>query len=221
MTDPAPLHPYYPTSVLIPNYTNPTRSTFEFLFQFGNFVVVILAVSFYVIRKKIPSNLSRQLIFMWFVICGCIHGIIEGWWVYNHKDIAGQSYLLSECWKEYSYSDSRYLTNDSFVVVMETITTVAWGPLSFLVAYYIYTSNPTRHILAFLVSTGQLYGDVLYFATALVEGAPHTAPNPVYFWFYFVGFNIPWIIVPLIVMWSSAKEINKSFASNQVNKKRN
>lgn len=36
---------------------------------------------------------------------------------------------LGQGWKEYSKSDSRYLTMDLFLVCMETVTAFAWGPL--------------------------------------------------------------------------------------------
>ncbi len=33
--------------------------------------------------------------------------------------------LFGQMWKEYAYSDSRYLTSDAFVLCMETITAVS------------------------------------------------------------------------------------------------
>lgn len=47
-----------------------------------------------------------------------------------------------------------------------------------------------------LVSLGQIYGDVLYFATCWIEGAVHVRPEPLYFWFYFIIVNGIWIVVP-------------------------
>jgi hypothetical protein len=44
--------------------------------------------------------------------------------VYNFRDLAGGQLLFAQLWKEYSYSDSRYLTQDPFVLCMETITAV-------------------------------------------------------------------------------------------------
>ncbi|NWR96100.1 EBP isomerase, partial [Furnarius figulus] len=43
---------------------------------------------------------------------------------------------------------------------------------------------------------GQLYGDVLYFATAGRAGWIHSDPRPFYFWGYFVGLNGLWVLVP-------------------------
>jgi len=204
-------HPYSPQSLQLPNYVPPSRTTVELMGQFFIFVAVILLVSYVLIRIK-TSKLSRQLIFVWFVSCGFIHCVIEGYFIANFKTIASRTDLLADCWKEYSYSDSRYLSADTFVLVMESITAVVWGSLSFVTAALIYSNHPARHILAFLVSTGQLYGDLLYYFTSLVEGAPHCKedPNSFYFWYYFVGFNAPWIVFPVIIMWSTARQITAS-----------
>ncbi|NXQ80356.1 EBP isomerase, partial [Nyctibius grandis] len=43
---------------------------------------------------------------------------------------------------------------------------------------------------------GQLYGDVLYFATEARAGWSHSDPRPLYFWGYFVGLNGLWVLVP-------------------------
>lgn len=45
-----------------------------------------------------------------------------------------------------------------------------------------------------------LYGVALYYATSLVEmhfsGLSHSRPEFMYFWVYYVGFNLPWAIIP-------------------------
>jgi hypothetical protein len=52
-----------------------------------------------------------------------------GYFAYNHTRMAGMNDFFGQCWKEYSLSDSRYLTSDPFVLCMETITAVrAPGP---------------------------------------------------------------------------------------------
>jgi cholestenol Delta-isomerase len=51
-----------------------------------------------------------------------------------------------------------------------------------------------------LVSTGQFYGDLLYFATTIFDdvysGKIYYRPEPFYFWVYFVFMNCFWLIVP-------------------------
>lgn len=96
-----------------------------------------------------------------------------GHFVYNFRHLPGEVDILSQLWKEYALSDSRYLTDDSFVVCMEAITALFWGPFSFVCAYYIVFRHPLRHPLQLIVSLGQLYGDALYYATAICASRAH------------------------------------------------
>lgn len=124
--------------------------------------------------------------------------------------------LMGQMWKEYSLSDSRYLTSDTFVVCMETITAVFWGPLSLLVAYYITTDHPARYPVQAIVSLGQLYGDVLYYATCtfeeLARQTVYSRPDPAYFWGYYVLLNSFWIIIPSILLFKSTRETIRAFS---------
>jgi cholestenol delta-isomerase len=67
-------------------------------------------------------------------------------------------------------------------------------------AYLITTDSTYRHPIQALVSTGQFYGDALYYLTSLFDdfyaGKTFYRPEPYYFWFYFVFMNAFWLIVP-------------------------
>ena len=58
---------------------------------------------------------------------------------------------------------------------MEAVTAFVWGPLCPVITYGILRRRPWRYTLALVVSLGQLYGDVLYFLTCHLEGAPRAA----------------------------------------------
>ncbi|KAJ3009967.1 hypothetical protein HKX48_007648 [Thoreauomyces humboldtii] len=206
MVDLKALHPYHPAGLDLPHYKAPTLTTVTILAIFFAFVAVLLAVSYTAVSTtKLPR--TRRLLFLWFVTCGFIHFGLEGYFAWNSTAIAGQDHVLAQLWKEYALSDSRYMSNDSFVVIMESVTAFVWGPLSFLTAYLIFTDSPASPIFEFLVSTGQLYGDVLYYATTLFEGSPHCSPTTFHFWFYFVGMNAPWIVIPSGVMLSAGRRM--------------
>jgi cholestenol delta-isomerase len=142
--------------------------------------------------------------------------------------MASESDLFGQLWKEYSLSDSRYLTQDSFVVCMEAITAAFWGPMSFACAYFIVTDHPLRHPFQLTISLGQLYGDILYYATAFfsdhVYGTVYYRPESYYFWWYFVLCNAFWIVIPGKLIWDSFGEIAHAAAvvkaSKQVNKRK-
>jgi EXPERA (EXPanded EBP superfamily) len=72
--------------------------------------------------------------------------------------------------KEYAKADSRYATRDPFTISMEAVTAFVEGPLCFLILWGMARQAPWRYTVQFAVSLGQLYGDVLYFATAVMEG---------------------------------------------------
>ncbi|KAJ5645914.1 hypothetical protein N7490_002286 [Penicillium lividum] len=94
--------------------------------------------------------------------------------------------LGGQLWKEYAKADSRYMTMEPFVLCMESITAFAWGPLSYLTAWLIVAKSPHRHPIQILVSMGQLYGDVLYYATSMMEelyhGRCYSRPESYYYW---------------------------------------
>lgn len=75
-----------------------------------------------------------------------------------------------------------------------------WGPLSFLIVYFIVTAHPLRYPLQAIVSLGQIYGDVLYYATCMFDhyykSQTYCRPEAYYFWFYFFFMNFIWIVIP-------------------------
>ena len=56
------------------------------------------------------------------------------------------------------------------MVSMEAITAFVEGPLCFLAVWGLFRRSSWRYTVIIIVSLGQLYGDVLYFATTILEG---------------------------------------------------
>lgn len=139
-----------------------------------------------------------------------------GYFAYNFRTVGGSSHLFGQLWKEYSLSDSRYLTQDSFVTCMEAITAIFWGPMSFAIVFMIAKEHPMRYPVQSIVSLGQLYGDVLYYATCsfdkLVVGVVYSRPEAYYYWGYYVLMNSFWIVIPVVLVWQSAVETSNAFA---------
>ncbi|KAL4939371.1 hypothetical protein BDV06DRAFT_231101 [Aspergillus oleicola] len=210
------LHSYYPVGVDIPNYVANDLSTPSLL---GIFVVVgsIVLVTSTSVAKYVNPRISKvELVTVfWFALCGTIHSILEGYYALNPTALPSTNHILSQLWKEYSLSDSRYLLNDSFVWSMEIITAVCWGPLAFLLVALIITSHPARHPLQTIISLGQLYGDVLYYGTCAFEfvvyGVEYSRPERYYFWGYFVFLNAFWIVIPLLLLFSSVRASCRAF----------
>ncbi|NWV24931.1 EBP isomerase, partial [Origma solitaria] len=97
--------------------------------------------------------------------------------------------------------------SDDFMVAMETVTAWAWGPLSFLTFLAFLRHHPARYVLQLIVSLGQLYGDILYFATEARAGWTHSDPQPLYFWGYFVGLNGIWVLVPGLLLLDACHQL--------------
>lgn len=53
---------------------------------------------------------------------------------------------------------------------MEAVTAFIEGPACFLIVYAMLYRKAFRYIAIMLVSTGQLYGDILYYATCFHVG---------------------------------------------------
>ncbi|KAI9730198.1 MAG: hypothetical protein M1834_005962 [Cirrosporium novae-zelandiae] len=217
-TNLSPSHnPYYPIGTEIVGYLANEWSVSTLLAIFAGTCGGVLGSTLAWVSWNKP-NLSRRerSIILWFVLSGCIHFFFEGYFCLNHTHMGGQQDLFGQLWKEYALSDSRYLTSDPFVLCMESITALCWGPLSLLVAYFITIQHPMRHPLQLIVSLGQIYGDVLYYATNIFDdyykGLSYSRPEAYYFWGYYFFMNIIWIIIPSSLLYQSFQACTKAFA---------
>ncbi|KAA8564563.1 hypothetical protein EYC84_011483 [Monilinia fructicola] len=153
------------------------------------------AQALFAVRRFYPRlNAKDQGLILWFILTGSIHIFFEGYFVYNHHArMASRTDLFGQLWKEYALSDSRYMSSDSFLLTIEAWTVILWGPLSYLTAVFITTNSQFRHTVQALVSTGELYGNLLYLVTSLLDeyttGRRYYRPEPLYFWVYFVLMN--------------------------------
>ncbi|CAM9166709.1 unnamed protein product [Bubo scandiacus] len=195
-------HPYWPRSLPLPGYVGSARPGWQCAGAVAAAGAGLLALGWALggaggwSRSGASRSPARRLALGWFLMCAGVHGVLEGYFSLRHRELPAATGLLADVWKEYAKADSRYMTSDDFTVAMETVTAWAWGPLSFLTFLAFLRRHPTRYVLQLLVSLGQLYGDVLYFATEARAGWSHSDPQPLYFWGYFVGLNGVWVLVP-------------------------
>ncbi|KAJ5828139.1 uncharacterized protein N7525_006392, partial [Penicillium rubens] len=208
-------HNYYPPTIHLPQYVDNESSAISIIIQFGFLWAAVLGLALIIISRVRPTaSQSDKLAFVWMCLTGFIHLFFEAYFVINHKTLAGSQELFGQLWKEYSLSDSRYLTSDPFLICMEAVTAFAWGPLAFCIAYCIAVQHPARHALQLVISVGQVYGDVLYYATSLLE-ISYCRPEGYYFWFYYFFFNFIWMLVGCYYATQSITEITKTFAKLQ------
>jgi len=209
-------HPYYPLEVEIASYLANEWSVPVLLGTFSTVCAVILVGTLLGVNKVHPQLPGcEKAAIWWFVLSGFIHLFFEGYFALNHPRMGSAQDLFGQLWKEYALSDSRYLTSDPFVLCMETVTAFTWGPMCFVVAIFITTQHPLRHPLQIIVSVGQIYGLLLYYATSMFDHyyrqVTYSRPEAWYFWGYYFAMNFIWMIFPGILLVSSVRTIARAF----------
>lgn len=202
-------HPYYPTDLLLPGYAAPVIPFQQVLACFFAACGILFVVTWVLTGRYRHLGLDERVTASWFAMTGMVHLIIEGYVVLQpafYKSISGG--VLPEIWKEYSQADSRYATRDSFVIAMEAVTAFVEGPACFVAVWAILYRKPWAFTLQIIISCGQIYGDVLYFATTALEGFRHSRPEWLYFWFYFVIVNALWIVIPGYIIFRAARQVS-------------
>ncbi|POR39374.1 3-beta-hydroxysteroid-Delta(8), Delta(7)-isomerase [Tolypocladium paradoxum] len=213
-------HPYFPPSALIPGFVPNESSVARLLPVFGCAVAAVAAAAYCLaLRSRSRLRPMDRFAAAWFALCAFLHLAFEGYYICNRTSVAGLQTTFAQLWKEYALSDSRYLTADVFTVCVETMTVVVWGPLCALTVLAVVRGSPTRHVNQVVVCTAHLYGVALYYATSWAEhrftGVAHSRPEFLYFWVYYVGFNLPWAVVPLVLLYDSFSQIGMAFGALQ------
>jgi cholestenol delta-isomerase len=120
-------HPYYPLRLTLPRLVKNELSAQVLNEQFGTAIISLCAVAFLLTFIGRRISFVDRLCFVWFILCGCIHTILEGYYCLNHKVIVSSNTLLAQVWKEYAIADSRYLTSEPTVLSIECLTAVCLG----------------------------------------------------------------------------------------------
>ncbi|TWU73546.1 hypothetical protein ED733_003850 [Metarhizium rileyi] len=211
-----PSHPYYPPTASIANYVANDSSVTRLIMTFALMVGVVTGLAYWqTIQSPLRLRPIDRFAVMWFALCGFLHVGFEGYYLYHRTGIPQLQTVFGQLWKEYALSDSRYLTSDVFTVCIEVITAFAWGPLSWLTYFAILTNSPYRHINQVVVCTAHLYGVALYYGTNFgdfrTSGVSYSRPEAQYYWVYYLGFNAPWAVVPLVFLHDSYKQTARAF----------
>ncbi|KND92270.1 3-beta-hydroxysteroid-Delta(8),Delta(7)-isomerase [Tolypocladium ophioglossoides CBS 100239] len=202
-------HPYFPPTARIPGFVPNQSPATRLLPLFGGTLAAVVAAAYCLaLRSRSRLRPIDRFAAAWFALWSC-----------RVCCQAASCTSPLKLWKEYALSDSRYLTSDVFTVCVEALTVFVWGPLCALTVLAIVRGSPTRHVNQVVVCTAHLYGVALYYATNWAEhrftGVAHSRPEFLYFWVYYVGFNLPWAVVPLLLLYDSFAEIGMAFGALQ------
>ncbi|KAK4456111.1 Emopamil binding protein-domain-containing protein [Podospora aff. communis PSN243] len=219
-------HPYYPPEVqLSGGYVPNELGLVPLISRFVGLIAVHLGTTLtiaHVFNKRLDGK--EQLVFLWFMLCAFLHLFFEGYFITHHTSLASSQSLFSQLWKEYSLSDSRYLTSNPFMLCIETLTVFIWGPLCVLAAVLLVAEKRgLRHVAQIVLSVGHLYGVLLYYGTCAFEerykGVGYSRPDALYYWGYYVGMNGLWVVVPTLLLLQSAREIHRRLREKKVESK--
>lgn len=168
-------------------------------------------------------QIEERLQLIWLFVSGLIHMLVEGSFVLNVSTFfknTDPNMFMFELWKDYAKADSRYATGDSAVLAIEGVTSFLVGPMCVLAAAGLFAKSSWRYALITILSVFQFYGTVLYFLTSWLEGLPHTRPEPLYLWFYFVVMNGIWIILPALCTWDSLCKMTSAVRASSMTSKK-
>ncbi|KAG0378976.1 hypothetical protein BGX24_002129 [Mortierella sp. AD032] len=123
-------HPYFPRDLVLDHYVPNTNTVFQTLVYVGigflSVAALVLALGYSRRNTTLQRN-KDKFAFFWFILSGMLNIFFEAYYEYNHATLAGDNHPVAQVWKEYALSDSRYLSSDSFVRVVETFTTVSFN----------------------------------------------------------------------------------------------
>ncbi|KIL62001.1 hypothetical protein M378DRAFT_166138 [Amanita muscaria Koide BX008] len=177
--------------------------------------VAALGFAAYLSSKTLLAKKARswqdRYVFIWVVFDTLIHIVFEGSWVYLStfgRQVNTSEGVFAELWKEYARADSRYGVPDTLVLSLELLTLVAVLPLCFYILKQMVDDDPARHYWITVLCVAELYGGWMLFCPEWLTGSPSlNTSNALYFWVYLVLMNMIWVIVPLIIMAYSYRQI--------------
>lgn len=212
-------HPYAPSGLELPGFVPLQLSQGQIVAPYlGTSLLVVLAVWLLSGRCRGLSKIDR-LLMCWWAFTGLTHILIEGPFVFRPDFFKRENPdYFDEVWKEYSKGDSRYVARDPGTVTVEGITAVLEGPASLLAVYAIASRKSYSHVLQFAVCLGQLYGCLVYFITAYLDGFNFWA-STFHYWAYFIGANSSWVVIPTLIAIRSWKKICAAFRAEKVKTK--
>jgi hypothetical protein len=123
------------------------------------------------------------------------------WPQLNQRQIISRQLSITSSW--YTY----YVISSNTVLMLRIYISFYFIlPKLVCCSYAIASRKSYSYILQFTVCLGQLYGCIVYFATAYLDGFNFWA-SPFYFWAYFIGANSSWVVIPLLIARRSWKKI--------------
>ncbi|KAJ1980902.1 hypothetical protein H4R34_002283 [Dimargaris verticillata] len=206
--DPLPAHPYYPQSETLPGFVPIQRHWTELVATFS-LIVTAVGLTAAVVAPLLRPRITRgdRLTFVWCSVSAFIQLTLEIYYLFTYDTLAGRSSLIAELHKEYSKADSRYIFQDSSVIINEVLTVCVGAPLLLANLYCLVVQSPHRHPIQIVVSVGHIYGSLMYLGTNFIDQWKYTVPHPFYQYAYFYLLSTPWLVFPALLIYQSWKAL--------------
>ncbi|XP_020110039.1 probable 3-beta-hydroxysteroid-Delta(8),Delta(7)-isomerase [Ananas comosus] len=213
-------HPYVPRDLHLPDYVPCFLSQRDILLPYLAASLLLVALIWLLSGRCSKITKTDRLLMCWWAFTGLTHIILEGYFAFTPEFYKEKTpHYLAEVWKEYSKGDSRYVGRDAAVVTVEGITAAIEGPACLLAVFAIASRKSYSYILQFAICLGQLYGCLVYFITAYLEG-DNFSTSPFYYWAYYIGANSSWVVIPTLIAIRSWKKICAAFQAEKKMKTR-
>merc|ERR1711871_605789 len=101
------------------------------------------------------------------IICGFLYLFFDGSYMMFSEYVAKRDGWITALWRALADIDSRYTSNDPFVISSVYMGALIFGPANFVYAWSLLTRKRYTHVLGLLISCSVLVTQIFYFSTAM------------------------------------------------------
>lgn len=201
----------------------PADYDWESITVFTPLVAVVLAITLAIVfTAGRRLKLMDKIIFGFLVLSTIIHFGLERYWVTSNELILDKTNMnwSARLWRHFGASDTRWWGPQKGVdpAVTGCIFGIEWlaawlcGPTAVLAAVLVVIQSPWRFVITPVTVTAEAYGLMMTWISAFWENLRSVPANdPVLFYGYFWGWQLPWVVFPLMAIIQSGLEISKAF----------
>ena len=129
------------------------------------------------------------------IICGFLYLFFDGSYMIFSDYVSKRDGWITALWRALAEIDSRYTSNDPFVISSVYMGALILGPANLMYAWSLLTRKRFTHVLGLLTSCSVLVSQIFYFATAFHQSSIHFTSDQ---WGIAIWFCITAIILRLL-----------------------
>ena len=153
-------------------------------------------IGFEVKEEELENLSSRELMVATMsIICGFLYLFFDGSYMMFSEYVSKRDGWITALWRALADIDSRYTSNDPFVISSVYMGALIFGPANFVYAWSLLTRKRYTHVLGLLTSCSVLVTQIFYFSTAMHSSSIHFTGGwgiAVWFCVYSILFRLFW-----------------------------